>query len=51
MEALKPFSTGKELLEIGTEVMRDVDSQFGRNIEIMNEEGRFDLDSRQGKQP
>lgn len=50
-EALKPFSTGKELTEKTIEVFRRLDPFLGQCLEIMQEMGHLDLESRKGKAP
>ena len=50
-EALKPFTSGKELTERTIEVFRRLDPFLGQCLEIMKEMGHLDLESRKGKAP
>ncbi|MGC3948757.1 MAG: M3 family oligoendopeptidase [Chryseolinea sp.] len=50
-EALKPFSNGKELTEKTIKVFRKLDPFLGQCLEIMQEMGHLDLESRKGKAP
>lgn len=50
-EALKPFTSGKELTEKTIEVFRRLDPFLGQCLAIMNEMGHLDLESRKGKAP
>lgn len=50
-EALKPFTTGEELIEKATKTMGRVHPQFAANLQEMKEKNFFDLDSRKGKKP
>lgn len=50
-EALKPFTTGKELTEKTIEVFRRLDPFLGQCLVIMKEMGHLDLESRKGKAP
>ncbi|HEY9008974.1 M3 family oligoendopeptidase [Ohtaekwangia sp.] len=50
-EALKPFTTGKELTEKTIEVFRRLDPFLGQCLSIMKEMGHLDLESRKGKAP
>ncbi|HEY9047160.1 MAG TPA: M3 family oligoendopeptidase [Ohtaekwangia sp.] len=50
-EALKPFTTGKELTEKTIEVFRRLDPFLGQCLAIMKEMGHLDLESRKGKAP
>lgn len=49
--ALKPFETGKELLEGTVDMFNKIDRYFGECIETMNEMGHLDLESKEGKAP
>lgn len=48
---LKPFNTGKELLEKSIECFRRIDPFLGQCLSIMKEMGHLDLESRKGKAP
>lgn len=50
-EALKPFSTGKELTEKTIRVFKSLDTYLGRCLTIMEKMGHLDLESRIGKAP
>ena len=50
-EALKPFASGEELLQISTRVFANVDPYLGERLAIMKEMGHLDLESRKGKAP
>lgn len=50
-EALKPFTNGKELTEKTIEVFRKLDPFLGQCLQIMQEMGHLDLESRKGKAP
>lgn len=50
-EALKPFYTSKELTEKTIEVFKRLDPFLGQCLEIMDEMGHLDLESRKGKAP
>lgn len=50
-DALKPFTTGKELAEKTIEVFRRTDPFLGQCISIMREMQHLDLESRKGKAP
>ena len=50
-EALKPFTSGKELTEKTIEVFRRLDPFLGQCLAIMKEMGHLDLESRKGKAP
>lgn len=50
-EALKPFTSGKELTEKTIEAFRRLDPFLGQCLEIMREMGHLDLESRKGKAP
>lgn len=50
-EALKPFTTGKELTEKTIRVFKNLDTYLGRCLTIMDTMGHLDLESRIGKAP
>jgi len=50
-EALRPFTTGKELTEKTIEVFNRLDPYLGQCLSIMREMGHLDLESRKGKAP
>lgn len=50
-EALKPFTSGKDLTEKTIEVFRRTDPFLGQCISIMKEMQHLDLESRKGKAP
>ena len=50
-EALKPFTTGKELTEKTIRVFRNLDTYLGQCLSIMETMGHLDLESRIGKAP
>lgn len=50
-EALKPFSSSKELTDKTIEVFKRLDPFLGQCLEIMDEMGHLDLESRKGKAP
>ena len=50
-EPLKPFDGGHELLQKSIQVLSSLRPELGRMIEIMNEMGYLDLESRVGKAP
>ena len=50
-EALKPFTTGAELLEHAINIFSDIHPQFGENLKAMKAADLFDLESRKGKAP
>ena len=50
-EALKPFSSGKELTEKTIRVFKNLDTYLGRCLAIMETMGHLDLESRIGKAP
>lgn len=50
-EALKPFSSSKELTNKTIEVFKRLDPFLGQCLEIMDEMGHLDLESRKGKSP
>lgn len=50
-EALKPFTTGKELTEKTIRVFKNLDTYLGQCLTIMDTMGHLDLESRIGKAP
>jgi oligoendopeptidase F len=50
-EALKPFTSGKELTDKTIEVFKRLDPFLGQCLSIMKEMGHLDLESRKGKAP
>jgi oligoendopeptidase F len=48
---LKPFTTGKELLEKSIACLNELDPFFADCLKKMDELGHFDLESRKGKAP
>ncbi|MEJ1237821.1 M3 family oligoendopeptidase [Chryseolinea sp. T2] len=50
-EALKPFTSGKELTEKTIGVFKKLDPFLGQCLEIMQQMGHLDLESRKGKAP
>lgn len=50
-EALKPFASSKELTEKTIECFKRLDPFLGQTLEIMDEMGHLDLESRKGKAP
>lgn len=50
-EALKPFSSGKELAEKTIRVFTNLDTYLGQCLSIMQSMGHLDLESRIGKAP
>ncbi|MEX1240959.1 MAG: M3 family oligoendopeptidase [Cyclobacteriaceae bacterium] len=50
-EALKPFTTGKELTEKTIRVFKNMDTYLGQCLSIMEAMGHLDLESRIGKAP
>lgn len=50
-DALKPFTSGKELTEKTIEVFHRLDPFLGQCLEIMRAMGHLDLESRKGKAP
>jgi len=51
LPALKPYETGEELIKKTIDCFNTVDPSFGKVIEIMQQKGHLDLDSRLGKAP
>lgn len=51
LEPLKPFDTGKELLKRSEATFARLDTFLGERLEIMDEMGHLDLESRKGKAP
>lgn len=49
--ALKPFETGKQLLDGTIDMFNKIDRYFGECITTMNEMGHLDLESKEGKAP
>ena len=50
-EPLKPFTTGKELLEKTIQCFDQLDHGFAENLTLMGQKGFLDLESRLGKAP
>lgn len=50
-EALKPFTSGKDLTEKTIRVFKNLDTYLGQCISIMENMGHLDLESRIGKAP
>lgn len=50
-EALKPFTTGKELTEKTIQVFSNLDTYLGQCLSVMKAMGHLDLESRIGKAP
>jgi len=50
-EALKPFTTGKELTEKTIRVFKNLDTYLGQCLSVMEAMGHLDLESRMGKAP
>lgn len=48
---LKPFQTGKEMLEGTIGIFNKIDTYFGNCLRTMDEMGHLDLDSKSGKAP
>lgn len=51
LQALKPFSNGKELLQKGIACLNHIDPYFGKCLSTMQNMGHLDLESRKGKSP
>jgi oligoendopeptidase F len=51
LPALKPYETGEDLIRKTIDCFNNVDPSFGKVIEIMQQKGHLDLDSRLGKAP
>jgi len=49
--ALKPFNNGEELIEKSIKCFSELSPYIGERLEIMKENGFFDVDSRKGKAP
>lgn len=49
--ALKPFQNGEELIEKSIQCFRNINSYLGERLEIMKDNGLFDVESRKGKAP
>ncbi len=49
--ALKPFSNGEELIDKSIKCFNRLDSYLGSRLEVMKENGLFDVESRKGKAP
>lgn len=50
-EALKPFNSGEELINKSITCFNRLDRFLGKRLEIMKENGFFDVESRKGKAP
>jgi oligoendopeptidase F len=50
-KALKPFSSGSELLEKTIKLLSDIDPYFSDCLKTMDEMGHLDLESKAGKSP
>lgn len=50
-EPLKPFTSGKELLESSVNIFSKLYPEFGENLRKMDKANLFDLESRKGKAP
>ncbi len=50
-EALKPFSTGKELIQKTIEMLNNIDPYFAECLQKMQEMQHLDLESKSGKAP
>lgn len=50
-EPLRPFDTGKELLDKSIQCLNRVDPFFGDCLKTMDEMGHLDLESKEGKAP
>jgi oligoendopeptidase F len=49
--ALKPFHNGAELIDKSIQCFSNISSYLGERLEIMKENGLFDVESRKGKAP
>lgn len=49
--ALKPFSSGQDLIEKSIQCFKGLNPYIGQRLEIMQENGLFDVESRKGKAP
>ncbi len=49
--ALKPFANGTELIEKSIQCFTNISKYLGERLEIMKDNGLFDVDSRKGKAP
>jgi oligoendopeptidase F len=49
--ALKPFQNGEELIEKSIQCFTNINSYLGERLEIMKDNGLFDVESRKGKAP
>ncbi len=49
--ALKPFHSGKELIEKSIQCFTNISSYLGERLEIMKDNQLFDVESRKGKAP
>lgn len=49
--ALKPFHSGKELIEKSIQCFTNINSYLGERLEIMKDNHLFDVESRKGKAP
>ena len=50
-EALKPFNNGDELIDKSIKCFNQLDPFLGSRLELMKENGLFDVESRKGKAP
>ncbi len=50
-EALKPFNNGDELIEKSIQCFNRLDKYLGSRLQIMRDNGFFDVESRKGKAP
>ncbi|MFC0516203.1 M3 family oligoendopeptidase [Mucilaginibacter angelicae] len=49
--ALKPFQNGEELIEKSIQCFSNINRYLGERLEIMKDNGLFDVESRKGKAP
>jgi len=49
--ALKPFHSGQELIDKSIQCFSNINGYLGERLEIMNDNGLFDVESRKGKAP